>query len=148
MPECVYCQKEVPGNVVFVCELPYSKVYLFKEQTHTGRCVVVEKVHHRELFELKEETLQGLITDVAAVVKAIDSLYHPDKINYGSFSDTMGHIHFHVVPKWKEKEEWGGTFVINLNKTFPSEEILAKLAEEICHKLSVYMRTKHYDDIH
>ncbi len=36
MPECVYCQKEVPGNVVFVCELPYSKVYLFKEQPIQG----------------------------------------------------------------------------------------------------------------
>ena len=127
MSECVYCKYDTPSNVVKICELDASRVFLFKEQTHPGRCVVVEKTHHRELFEMPDAEMCAFMRNVALVAKAIDALYHPDKINYGSFSDTMGHVHFHLVPKWKDKDEWGGTFVINLDKTYLTDAEYAAL---------------------
>ncbi|MEA5050193.1 MAG: HIT family protein [Oscillospiraceae bacterium] len=135
MSECVYCKYAIPSHVVKVCDLDSSKVFLFKEQTHAGRCVVVEKNHHRELFELSDAELCGFMRDVSLVAKAINELYHPDKINYGSFSDTMGHIHFHIVPKWEGKEEWGGTFVISLDKTYLSDAEYAARAKQLADEI-------------
>lgn len=136
MSECVYCEHEFPSNVVFICELDASKIFLHKEQTHAGRCVVVEKEHHRELYELSDEVLAAYMRNVATVAKAIDSIYHPDKINYGYFSDVMGHIHFHVVPKWKDREEWGGTFVSNLDKTYLTDEEYAARAQQLAEAIA------------
>ena len=47
---CAYC---VEGELVDkfgikICELPASKVYLFKEQSHKGRCIVASKHHVSE----------------------------------------------------------------------------------------------------
>ena len=44
---CAYC---VEGDLVAkfgikICELETSKVYLFKEQSHPGRCIVAHKKH-------------------------------------------------------------------------------------------------------
>lgn len=44
---CAYC---VEGELVDafgikICELPTSKVYLFKEQSHPGRVIVAHKRH-------------------------------------------------------------------------------------------------------
>ena len=72
MAECVYCKSEVPSNVYKVCELPASTLYLFREQTHYGRCVVVERGHHKELFELSDGELAAYMRDVSAVAKAMD----------------------------------------------------------------------------
>ena len=46
---CAYC---VEGDLVAkfgikICELETSKVYLFKEQSHPGRCIVAHKKHER-----------------------------------------------------------------------------------------------------
>ena len=136
MAECVYCKSEVPSNVYKVCELPASTLYLFREQTHYGRCVVVERGHHKELFELSDEELAAYMRDVSAVAKAMDQLFSPDKINYGYFSDKMGHIHFHLVPKRQSEPEWGGTFVVDLGQTYLTEQEYAQMAARLVDALT------------
>ena len=54
---CAYCME---GDLVAqfgikICELPSSKVYLFKEQSHKGRVIVAHKKHVSEIVELTAE---------------------------------------------------------------------------------------------
>lgn len=54
---CAYC---VEGELVAkfgikICELETSKVYLFKEQSHPGRCIVAHKKHVGDMNELTAE---------------------------------------------------------------------------------------------
>ena len=54
---CAYC---VEGDLVAkfgikICELETSKVYLFKEQSHPGRCIVAHKKHVGDMNELTAE---------------------------------------------------------------------------------------------
>ena len=112
---CAYC---VEGELVDkfgikICELPASKVYLFKEQSHKGRCIVASKHHVSEMIELSEEDRNAFIDDVNHVAKAIHAAFHPDKVNYGAYGDTGRHLHFHLVPKYKDEFEWGGTFAMD-----------------------------------
>lgn len=42
MAECFYCEKDNEKRkalMLDVCELPYSIVYLFRDQKNKGRCV-------------------------------------------------------------------------------------------------------------
>ena len=40
-------------------------------------------------------------------------VFHPDKINFGAYGDTMHHLHFHLVPKYRDGFEWGGVLAMN-----------------------------------
>ena len=53
---CAYCAegKLVEAFGIKIGELPASKVYLFKEQSHKGRCIVASKFHVSELIDLSE----------------------------------------------------------------------------------------------
>lgn len=50
-------------------------------------------------------------------------IFNSDKVNYGAYGDTGHHLHFHLVPKYKDGYEWGDVFVMNPGeKTLSDEE--------------------------
>ncbi|WP_298019133.1 hypothetical protein [uncultured Dysosmobacter sp.] len=53
---------------------------------------------------------ESLDAAVAHTARVIHSAFHPDKVNYGAYGGTTGQLHFHLVPKHKERAEWGGVF--------------------------------------
>ena len=96
--------------MIEVGPLGASTLYLFKEQTHRGRCVVAYQAHVNELFELSDVELIRFMRDVARAAKAIKSAFGPNKINYGAYSDKLPHLHMHLVPKYEGGPAWGAPF--------------------------------------
>ena len=132
---CMYCAKDerLTNIMIEICELDASVLYLFREQTYKGRCVVAYKKEHKnEIFELPEEELILFSKDVARVAKAISKAFQPGKINYGAYGDKMPHIHFHIVPKHENAPKWGGTFdMLPEQKVYLSEEEYAAVIKQI-----------------
>ena len=130
---CAYC---VEGELlakfgIKICELENSKVYLFKEQSHPGRVVVAHKKHVSEILELTPEERAAYLEEIAKVSEAIHKIFKPAKVNYGAYGDTGHHLHFHLVPKYTDEYEWGGTFEMNPGKKFLSDEEYAQMIEKI-----------------
>jgi diadenosine tetraphosphate (Ap4A) HIT family hydrolase len=130
---CSYC---VEGELVAkfgikICELNATKVYLFKEQSHKGRVIVASKLHVSDMTELTDEQRNDFFADVNHVADAIHKAFSPDKVNYGAYGDTGHHLHFHLVPKYKDDEfEWGGTFAMDpKRKTLTDGEYAEIIAE-------------------
>lgn len=133
-PDCAYCAKgELVGKFGYeICELPSSTVYLFKEQSHPGRCIVASKHHVSEMLELSVDEQNAFLKDVVTVANAIHKVCSPDKLNYGMYGDTGHHLHMHLVPKYKDQFEWGGTFAMDPNQTKITDEAeLEKIAAPI-----------------
>ena len=130
---CGYCMKNelLDPFGIYICDLDASVLVLFKEQSHPGRCIVAYKDHASEMVELSDEERNAFFADVNRVAKAIHAAFHPDKINYGAYGDTSGHMHFHLVPKYKDQAEWNGIFQMNPGKVFLTQaeydDIIAKL---------------------
>lgn len=120
---CAYCMEGtlVDAFGIKICELETSKVYLFKEQSHPGRVIVAHKKHVSEITELTAQERAAYMEDINKVAQAVHQLFHPDKVNYGAYGDTGHHLHFHLVPKYKDQYEWGGTFAMN-----PAEKTLTE----------------------
>ena len=57
--------------------------------------------------------------------------FMPDKVNYGAYGDTGCHLHFHIVPKYKGGEEWGGTFEMNSGRTILTDAEYEEMAEAL-----------------
>ncbi len=130
---CAYCMEGelVDKFGIKICELETSKVYLFREQSHKGRVIVAHKKHVGDMTELSDEERDAYFTDIAKVSKALQKVFHPDKVNYGAYGDTGHHLHFHLVPKYKDEYEWGGVFAMNPGEKHLTDEEYKELVEKI-----------------
>jgi len=118
--DCLYCQRnELQKSLMIeICDLSVSTLFLFKEQSHPGRCVIAFKEHVNELFELSEADRNAFMSDVCKAAQAIQNAFSPEKMNYGAYSDKLPHLHFHLVPKYKDGFEYGGIFEMNPQKIY------------------------------
>lgn len=136
-PDCSYCAE---GDLlaefgVKICELPMTKVILFKEQSHPGRVIAACRKHVDDITELTQEERAQYIEDINRIAVCIHRVFRPDKINFGAYGDTMHHLHVHIVPKYRDGYEWGGVFAMNPHRTEPSDEELQKLIDQIKENL-------------
>lgn len=130
---CFYCVKgeNIDFQMIKICDLEVSTVYLFKEQTYTGRVNVVFKEHKSEITDLTEDEGAAYMRDIRKAAKAVQKAFNPDKINYGAYADNMKHLHFHLVPKYKDGYSWGTPFEMNPGKTYLSEKEYNELIDKI-----------------
>lgn len=126
LPDCFYCRKDqrLHDLMIEVAPLSASTLYLFREQTHRGRCVVAYRNHVNELFELPDAEMQAFVRDVARAARALKTAFHAAKINYGAYSDKLPHLHMHLVPKYVGGPSYGTTF-----EMMPAEKKLLPDAE-------------------
>jgi ATP adenylyltransferase len=110
--DCFYCTKDerLQELMTEICRLNQSTVYLFKDQTFRGRCVVAYRDHYTELFQLPPADFHEYMDEVARVAKVIYDTMGPQKISYAIFGDLVSHIHFHLVPKYTDGPLWGEFF--------------------------------------
>jgi diadenosine tetraphosphate (Ap4A) HIT family hydrolase len=132
---CRYCSKGTDIAEI-VADLEISTLYLTKDQSYKGRCILALNDHKTELFQLGPDELQAFSRDMARAAKALFEVFKPGKINYAAFGDTYPHVHFHLVPKYEGAKSWGSQFDLPLSSTnlAPREELAAQI-EEIKSKL-------------
>ncbi len=137
-PQCKYCTRspELSEVAVPIRDMEMSTLYLFRDQTYRGRCILAFRDHKTELFELTEAELQGYFRDAAKAAGAIMDAFPADKINYGIFGDTAPHIHMHLVPKKREGRSWGQPFeMMPAPADMPTEEEYREIIERIESRL-------------
>ncbi len=130
---CAYC---VEGELVAkfgikICELDTCKVYLFKEQSHRGRVIAAHKKHVGDMTELSKEERAAYIEDIAKISTVLQKLFKPQKVNYGAYGDTGHHLHVHLVPKYTDEFEWGGTFAMNPDRVYLEDAEYDELVKAI-----------------
>ena len=138
--DCAYCAEGelVEKFGIKIVELAASKVYLFKEQSHRGRVIVASKRHVGEIIDLDRRERQAFMDDVAKVASALHKLFSSEKVNYGAYGDTCGHLHFHLVPKYAaDAFEWGTPFAMDPKRTYLSDAEYAELVATIKAELVV-----------
>lgn len=130
---CAYCmQGELVAAFGYqVCEMESGILYVFKEQSHPGRCILAHKKHVSELIDLTDEERNLFFADVARVSRAIHQVFQPDKVNYGAYGDTGFHLHMHLVPKYKDGFEWGKTFEMNPGKQMQTDDVCEEIAVKL-----------------
>lgn len=134
---CFYCDKDqqLHDLMIEVCELSVSTVYLFKEQTYRGRCVLTFNRHVNDLIDLNDADLNSFMLDVSKLAKAVNKVFSPGKINYGCYGDKMPHLHMHIVPKYEGGASWGNPFEMNPRKVYLSDDEYNQMIKDIKNSL-------------
>ena len=117
---CLYCQNNETLHqlMIEIAPLKVSRLFLFKEQTYRGRCLVAYNQHVNDLNELTDEERNDFMADVARATRAMQQAFQPEKINYGAYSDKLSHLHFHLAPKYVDGPDYGGTFRMNPGEVY------------------------------
>ena len=131
--KCLYCtNNEVQHELMIeVAHLRVSRLFIFKEQTYHGRCLVAYDRHVGDLNLLSDEERNLFMADVAQATRAMQKVFNPEKINYGAYADTLEHLHFHLAPKYVGGPDFGGTFQMNPKQVYLTDAEYAEMAEKL-----------------
>ncbi|MFD4479492.1 HIT family protein [Streptomyces sp. NPDC058471] len=77
-----------------------SNAYLWRSGEVRGYCVVIYTARHvAEPTELSTDEAAAFWRDTLAVGHALESHYHPLKLNYLLLGNAIPHSHWHLVPR-------------------------------------------------
>ena len=106
-PNCIFCK-------IIAGELPSSKVYeddkvlafLNLQQANPGHTLVVPKEHHRNIFDIDEDTAAYITRVSVRIARAIRTAFHPDGLNTLQNSEpaamqSVFHYHLHLIPRYR-----------------------------------------------
>jgi diadenosine tetraphosphate (Ap4A) HIT family hydrolase len=102
MQDCPLCQT-AGGEVVWkdgLCRV--VRVEGAEGDAFPGYCRVVWNDHVAEMSDLDSADRRHLMNVVCAVETALRGLVAPDKINLASLGNMVPHLHWHVIPRWRD----------------------------------------------
>lgn len=99
-------RREAPAIIVHEDDHTMTFMDLFPQSR--GHVLIVPKTSARNILEIEDDSLQALIVQVKRVAQAVEKTLEPDGVFVGQFNgavagQTVHHIHFHVVPRYKGK---------------------------------------------
>jgi diadenosine tetraphosphate (Ap4A) HIT family hydrolase len=91
-----------------VAKLSASTLYLPQNQTYRGHGILVfDPRHATRLDQLTAEEWSAYAADLHRAVTVIVGVCHADHVNVESLGNVMPHLHWHVVPRYKNDGRWG-----------------------------------------
>ena len=104
MSDCMYCDRDERLNALMfpVYTFDHARLYLYRENTYPGRCVLVPERHVQYLTALTDEERDAFFAVAVKAARAIEKAFHPAQINYLFFGDSLPHLHLHMVPKYRD----------------------------------------------
>jgi diadenosine tetraphosphate (Ap4A) HIT family hydrolase len=101
--ECVLCS-ESGGEILWQDD--FCRVVLVDEAGYSGFCRVILKQHVAEFSDLSASDRNRLMQLVFAVESAVRHTLQPDKVNLASLGNMVPHLHWHVIPRFKQDRHY------------------------------------------
>lgn len=77
------------------------RVILVSDPDYPGFCRVIWNAHVKEMTDLDPAQRNRLMTVVFAVEQALRECLAPCKINLASLGNVVPHLHWHVIPRYR-----------------------------------------------
>jgi diadenosine tetraphosphate (Ap4A) HIT family hydrolase len=87
---------------------------LFEDYFREGHCTIVLKKHKISVSEIDLNEYKSIYELIIKVSKALEKKYNCEKTYLLSIGDQVEHIHFHLIPKHKDKCSMGEYCFIKL----------------------------------
>lgn len=99
----------------FLKEYDVVRLYLYKNQENKGHMVAVFKEAAKEMCRLSTLERNLFFADIAKAANVLRKCYQPDAICYMDLEDMDDKLIFHIIPKYKDAENYGAQTVINMD---------------------------------
>ena len=102
--ECPHCQRVREAISGQLGRLLYQTdnviVIAGDHQFFPGYCVVIAKVHTREMHDLPSGEATAMFQEVLNVGRTVQGGFRCLKMNYASLGNVDEHLHWHVIPRY------------------------------------------------
>ena len=98
-PECELCDCSVES---VLWQDAFCRVVLVDDAAYPGFCRVILARHIREMTDLTPAERTRLMDAVFATETALREVLAPDKINLASLGNAVPHLHWHVIPRFRD----------------------------------------------
>ena len=110
MANCILCKEDLdPEEGQLIWRGDDCRVILVNDSDLPGFCRVIWNRHVPEMTNLTYGEREHLMTLVFAVEEAIRHVMHPDKVNLAALGNMVPHIHWHVIPRYKDDAFYPGS---------------------------------------
>jgi hypothetical protein len=110
MTNCVLCKDELkPEEGQLIWRGDDCRVILVNDPDLPGFCRVIWNHHVAEMTDLSYGEREHLMTLVFAVEEAVRHVMNPDKVNVAALGNMVPHIHWHVIPRFKDDAFFPGS---------------------------------------
>ena len=115
------------------------RVVLVEDADYPGFCRVIWNQHVKEMTDLSFAEREHFMATVFAVEAAVREVMRPDKINLASLGNMTPHLHWHIIPRFKQDKHfpqpiWGTAQRTGIS-TLPLDW-QTRLTESVFSKLS------------
>lgn len=107
MQGCFFCDlvgKKDLNNLII--ENRHAKA-VFDDFCREGHCTIFLKKHKKSISEIDINEYNSIFELIIKVSKALEKKYDCEKTYLLSIGDKVEHIHFHLIPKHKDKCSMG-----------------------------------------
>lgn len=103
MTNCELCET-TGGELLW--QDAFCRVILVADKDYPGFCRVIWHEHIKEMSDLTTVQQNRMMRVVFAVEAAVRDTLKPDKINLASLGNMVPHLHWHVIPRFKEDKHF------------------------------------------
>jgi diadenosine tetraphosphate (Ap4A) HIT family hydrolase len=119
----------------------FLRVVLVEDADYPGYCRVICNAHVAEMTDLGIPRRSMMMATVCSVEQILREVMHPDKINLASLGNMTPHLHWHVIPRYRNDKHFPqpiwGTPQRNASPT-PPLDWQTRLVKNIRNKLTAY----------
>lgn len=95
-------------HVLWIADLNVSTLLLYRDQRFRGYCILsFEPWDATSLEMLSDKEYEAFFLDLRRASEAIRKAFQPDHMNYELLGNTNPHLHWHIVPRYKDDPRWG-----------------------------------------
>ncbi|OWS70810.1 HIT family protein [Polynucleobacter campilacus] len=110
MSNCVLCKDELkPEEGQLIWRGDDCRVILVNDPDLPGFCRVIWNRHIAEMTDLTYGEREHLMALVFVVEEVVRHVMHPDKVNIAALGNMVPHIHWHVIPRYKDDAFFPGS---------------------------------------
>ncbi len=103
MSNCELCHND-GGEVIFRND--FLRVVLVDDAAYAGFCRVICNAHVQEMTDLAPAQRSQMMMTVCKVEQVLREVLRPDKINLASLGNLTPHLHWHVIPRYRNDKHF------------------------------------------
>lgn len=106
MDSCPFCQPQ--NEIVLWANSQFRVILAQDEPAYPGLCRAVLQQHVKEMSDLERAVRDEFMDVVVAVERSLREELKPDKINLASLGNLVPHLHWHIIPRFRDDAHFPG----------------------------------------
>ena len=96
--DCVLCNSNAE-NVIYNSVL--FRIVLVTDEYYPGYLRLILNQHVKEITDLSIEDARVVFDALYKIESIVRQIYQPDKMNLASLGNVVPHLHWHIIPRYK-----------------------------------------------